>query len=216
MVDPMREFYENQLNELHSALTEMGNTCQKSIENTSEALILNDKKLASKVMRLSARISHQERDIEGKCMNLLLLQQPMAGDFRQVSAALKIITDMERIGIQAGDIAEILLTDDVGLDASRVPLQKMADETIRMLKDSMEALENNNLELARSTVRHDDVVDALFNDILQKLSSVDIPDSQRLNQLMIAKYYERIGDHSVNIANWVIYSIRGKHDTIEG
>ena len=149
-------------------------------------------------------------------MNLLLLQQPMAGDFRQVSAALKIITDMERIGIQAGDIAEILLTDDVGLDASRVPLQKMADETIRMLKDSMEALENNNLELARSTVRHDDVVDALFNDILQKLSSVDIPDSQRLNQLMIAKYYERIGDHSVNIANWVIYSIRGKHDTIEG
>ena len=148
-------------------------------------------------------------------MNLLLLQQPMAGDFRQVSAALKIITDMERIGIQAGDIAEILLTDDVGLEASKIPLQKMADETIQMLKDSMDALVNNNLELARATVRHDDVVDQLFNDILHQLSSVDIPDSQRLNQLMIAKYYERIGDHSVNIANWVIYSIRGKHENID-
>ena len=204
----MREFYENQLEELHSALITMGNTCQKSIENTSEALILNDKKLASKVMKQSTKISQQERDIEGKCMNLLLLQQPMAGDFRQVSAALKIITDMERIGIQAGDIAEILLTDDVGLEASKIPLQKMADETIQMLKDSMDALVNNNLELARATVRHDDVVDQLFNDILHQLSSVDIPDSQRLNQLMIAKYYERIGDHSVNIANWVIYSIR--------
>ena len=124
----MREFYENQLEELHSALITMGNTCQKSIENTSEALILNDKKLASKVMKQSTKISQQERDIEGKCMNLLLLQQPMAGDFRQVSAALKIITDMERIGIQAGDIAEILLTDDVGLEASKIPLQKMADE----------------------------------------------------------------------------------------
>ncbi|HIU02104.1 MAG TPA: phosphate signaling complex protein PhoU [Candidatus Onthocola gallistercoris] len=211
----MREFYENQLEELHSALITMGNTCQKSIENTSEALILNDKKLASKVMKQSTKISQQERDIEGKCMNLLLLQQPMAGDFRQVSAALKIITDMERIGIQAGDIAEILLTDDVGLEASKIPLQKMADETIQMLKDSMDALVNNNLELARATVRHDDVVDQLFNDILHQLSSVDIPDSQRLNQLMIAKYYERIGDHSVNIANWVIYSIRGKHENID-
>ncbi len=214
MID-MREFYENQLEELHSALITMGNTCQKSIENTSEALILNDKKLASKVMKQSTKISQQERDIEGKCMNLLLLQQPMAGDFRQVSAALKIITDMERIGIQAGDIAEILLTDDVGLEASKIPLQKMADETIQMLKDSMDALVNNNLELARATVRHDDVVDQLFNDILHQLSSVDIPDSQRLNQLMIAKYYERIGDHSVNIANWVIYSIRGKHENID-
>ena len=214
MID-MREFYENQLEELHSALITMGNTCQKSIENTSEALILNDKKLASKVMKQSTKNSQQERDIEGKCMNLLLLQQPMAGDFRQVSAALKIITDMERIGIQAGDIAEILLTDDVGLEASKIPLQKMADETIQMLKDSMDALVNNNLELARATVRHDDVVDQLFNDILHQLSSVDIPDSQRLNQLMIAKYYERIGDHSVNIANWVIYSIRGKHENID-
>ena len=214
MID-MREFYENQLEELHSALITMGNTCQKSIENTSEARILNDKKLASKVMKQSTKISQQERDIEGKCMNLLLLQQPMAGDFRQVSAALKIITDMERIGIQAGDIAEILLTDDVGLEASKIPLQKMADETIQMLKDSMDALVNNNLELARATVRHDDVVDQLFNDILHQLSSVDIPDSQRLNQLMIAKYYERIGDHSVNIANWVIYSIRGKHENID-
>lgn len=214
MID-MREFYENQLEELHSALITMGNTCQKSIENTSEALILNDKKLASKVMKQSTKISQQERDIEGKCMNLLLLQQPMAGDFRQVSAALKIITDMERIGIQAGDIAEIFLTDDVGLEASKIPLQKMADETIQMLKDSMDALVNNNLELARATVRHDDVVDQLFNDILHQLSSVDIPDSQRLNQLMIAKYYERIGDHSVNIANWVIYSIRGKHENID-
>ena len=214
MID-MREFYENQLEELHSALITMGNTCQKSIENTSEALILNDKKLASKVMKQSTKISQQERDIEGKCMNLLLLQQPMAGDFRQVSAALKIITDMERIGIQAGDIAEILLTDDVGLEASKIPLQKMADETIQMLKDSMDALVNNNLELARATVRHDDVVDQLFNDILHQLSSVDIPDSQRLNQLMIAKYDERIGDHSVNIANWVIYSIRGKHENID-
>ena len=214
MID-MREFYENQLEELHSALITMGNTCQKSIENTSEALILNDKKLASKVMKQSTKISQQERDIEGKCMNLLLLQQPTAGDFRQVSAALKIITDMERIGIQAGDIAEILLTDDVGLEASKIPLQKMADETIQMLKDSMDALVNNNLELARATVRHDDVVDQLFNDILHQLSSVDIPDSQRLNQLMIAKYYERIGDHSVNIANWVIYSIRGKHENID-
>ena len=199
MID-MREFYENQLEELHSALITMGNTCQKSIENTSEALILNDKKLASKVMKQSTKISQQERDIEGKCMNLLLLQQPMAGDFRQVSAALKIITDMERIGIQAGDIAEILLTDDVGLEASKIPLQKMADETIQMLKDSMDALVNNNLELARATVRHDDVVDQLFNDILHQLSSVDIPDSQRLNQLMIAKYFERIGDHILNIA----------------
>lgn len=213
MVDKiMRDYYNGQLKELHEQLIQMGKTCEESIEKSYEALKTKDLTLVDEIMKTSDEISHMERDIEGKCMKLLLLQQPVAADLRNVSASLKVITDMERIGIQAGDIAEIIKTGDFDFEENEVPLGEMAKETIGMLKDSMKAFVNEDVELARATAKRDDVVDNLFLKVREKLCSGKMMENQRLDQLMIAKYYERIGDHSVNIAEWVIYAVKGKHD----
>lgn len=213
MVDiVMRDYYEGQLKDLHDQLITMGKACEKCIQKSCEALLSRDKKLTQEIMDESVDISHMEREIEGKCMKLLLLQQPVATDLRNVSAALKIITDMERIGIQAGDIAEIIKTGDFNFDTDEIPLKEMAKEAIGMLKDSMDSFVHCDVELARAAVQRDDRIDNLFLKVREKLCSGKMLESQRMDQLMIAKYYERIGDHSVNIARWVIYAINGAHD----
>lgn len=213
MVDViMREYYGEQLNELHEKLIAMGKACEESIKKSYEALKKKDTGLAREIMDGSIEISHMERDIESKCMKLLLLQQPVAGDLRNVSAALKIITDLERIGINAGDIAEIIETVDFDFNENNIPLRDMAEETIQMITDSMTAFVDEDIKLARNTIKRDDKVDSLFLKVREGLCSGKMMESQRLDQLMIAKYYERIGDHSVNIARWVIYAVCGAHD----
>ncbi len=213
MVDViMREYYGEQLNELHEKLIAMGKACEESIKKSYEALKKKDTGLAREIMDGSIEISHMERDIESKCMKLLLLQQPVAGDLRNVSAALKIITDLERIGINAGDIAEIIETVDFDFNENNIPLRDMAEETIQMITDSMTAFVDEDIKLARNTIKRDDKVDSLFLKVREGLCSGKMMESQRLDQLMIAKYYERIGDHSVNIARWVIYAVSGTHD----
>ena len=213
MVDViMREYYGEQLNELHEKLIAMGKACEESIKKSYEALKKKDTGLAREIMDGSIEISHMERDIESKCMKLLLLQQPVAGDLRNVSAALKTITDLERIGINAGDIAEIIETVDFDFNENNIPLRDMAEETIQMITDSMTAFVDEDIKLARNTIKRDDKVDSLFLKVREGLCSGKMMESQRLDQLMIAKYYERIGDHSVNIARWVIYAVSGAHD----
>ena len=213
MVDViMREYYGEQLNELHEKLIAMGKACEESIKKSYEALKKKDTGLAREIMDGSIEISHMERDIESKCMKLLLLQQPVAGDLRNVSAALKIITDLERIGINAGDIAEIIETVDFDFNENNIPLRDMAEETIQMITDSMTAFVDEDIKLARNTIKRDDKVDSLFLKVREGRCSGKMMESQRLDQLMIAKYYERIGDHSVNIARWVIYAVSGAHD----
>ena len=143
------------------------------------------------------------------------LQQPVASDLRKISSALKIVTDMERIGIQAGDIGEMILTGETDLSDSQIPLKEMAEETVRMLKDSMKAFLREDLDLARQTMARDDRVDSLFLEIKRELSEKPGKDGSAIDLVIIAKYYERIGDHAENIADWVIYSITGEHEKVK-
>ena len=214
MID-MREYYEKQLEDLNKQLVSMGNACQKSIEITVRALERSHQSLSWEVSELCDRIQHMEREIEEKCMKLLLLQQPVASDLRKISSALKIVTDMERIGIQAGDIGEMILTGETDLSDSQIPLKEMAEETVRMLKDSMKAFLREDLDLARQTMARDDRVDSLFLEIKRELSEKPGKDGSAIDLVIIAKYYERIGDHAENIADWVIYSITGEHEKVK-
>lgn len=214
MID-MREYYEKQLEDLNKQLVSMGNACQKSIEITVRALEGSHRSLSWEVSELCDRIQHMEREIEEKCMKLLLLQQPVASDLRKISSALKIVTDMERIGIQAGDIGEMILTGETDLSDSQIPLKEMAEETVRMLKDSMKAFLREDLDLARQTMARDDRVDSLFLEIKRELSEKPGKDGSAIDLVIIAKYYERIGDHAENIADWVIYSITGEHEKVK-
>ena len=211
----MREYYEKQLEDLNKQLVSMGNACQKSIEITVRALEGSHQSLSWEVSELCDRIQHMEREIEEKCMKLLLLQQPVASDLRKISSALKIVTDMERIGIQAGDIGEMILTGETDLSDSQIPLKEMAEETVRMLKDSMKAFLREDLDLARQTMARDDRVDSLFLEIKRELSEKPGKDGSAIDLVIIAKYYERIGDHAENIADWVIYSITGEHEKVK-
>lgn len=214
MID-MREYYEKQLEDLNKQLISMGNACQKSIEITIRALKGSRQSLTWEASELCDKICHMEREIEEKCMKLLLLQQPVASDLRKISSALKIVTDMERIGIQAGDIGEMILTGETDLSDSQIPLKEMAEETVHMLKDSMKAFLREDLDLARQTMAKDDRVDSLFLEIKRELSKKPGKDGSAIDLVIIAKYYERIGDHAENIADWVIYSITGEHEKVK-
>ena len=174
-----------------------------------------DKTLAEKVGPLDGEIDQMERDIESLCLKLLLQQQPVARDLRQISAALKIITDMERIGDQASDIAEIILAmlsegyvpEDVG------HIREMAQETIKMVTESVDSYVQQDIERARAVIAHDDTIDRYFTQVkavlIQKIAEAPAVGEHALDLLMIDKYLERIGDHAVNIAEWVIFSITG-------
>jgi len=211
----MRTRFDEQLSLLNRQLIEMGASCERAIAAAAQALLSGDTKLASTVKPIEEEIDRKERDIESLCLRLLLQQQPVARDLRQISAALKMITDMERIGDQAADIAEIIGFLDGRTGAECEHIGDMARAAISMVTGSVDAYVKRDVALANEIIERDDVVDQLFTDVKQTLAKMllDNPqDSQyALDILMIAKYFERIGDHAVNIAEWVEFSVTGVH-----
>lgn len=216
----MRNKFEKQLDQLNGELIQMGSFIEKAIGLAVSALMKQDKDKAREAIEFDEEIDHQEKKIEGLCMKLLLQQQPVARDLRLISSALKMITDMERIGDQAADISEIVL------HFSSIPnvkvmdyIQEMAKETTIMVVRSLEAFVNSDLELANEVLAQDDVVDDLFVSVRKELvewMKLNIDHGEQVTDLlMIAKYFERIGDHATNIAEWVIFSITGKHNKYE-
>lgn len=210
----MRNRFDRQLEELHVELIEMGSMCEDVIRKTSKLLQSGDAKVAKEIRKEDSNIDEQERLVESLCLKLLLQQQPVAKDLRKVSAALKMITDMERIGDQASDNAEIIETTDFSVPANDVKLAKMAETTIAMVTESIDAYVKQDLELVREVIARDDEVDDLFLEVRQEIADdmVEAGDPMSsLDLLMIAKYFERIGDHATNIAEWVEFSITGTH-----
>lgn len=210
----MRNRFDRQLEELHVELIEMGSMCEDVIRKTSKLLQSGDAKVAKEIRKEDSNIDEQERLVESLCLKLLLQQQPVAKDLRKVSAALKMITDMERIGDQASDIAEIIETTDFSVPTNDVKLAKMAETTIAMVTESIDAYVKQDLELVREVIARDDEVDDLFLEVRQEIADdmVEAGDPMSsLDLLMIAKYFERIGDHATNVAEWVEFSITGTH-----
>lgn len=210
----MRNRFDRQLEELHVELIKMGSMCEDVIRKTSKLLQSGDAKVAKEIRKEDSNIDEQERLVESLCLKLLLQQQPVAKDLRKVSAALKMITDMERIGDQASDIAEIIETTDFSVPTNDVKLAKMAETTIAMVTESIDAYVKQDLELVREVIARDDEVDDLFLEVRQEIADdmVEAGDPMSsLDLLMIAKYFERIGDHATNIAEWVEFSITGTH-----
>ena len=209
----MRSRFEKQLLELNKTLIEMGALCEEAIEKVAKALITGDIELAQYVLTNSKSIDHMERDIERLCMTLLLHQQPVAKDLRMITSALRMIKDMERIGDQAEDIAELVILLKGQTIDSVNKIEKMANETAKMVRGSIDAFVNKNLYQARDVLKQDDIVDQFFvelkRDIINLISLNQYDGEFGLDILMIAKYLERIGDHATNIAEMVIYSLTG-------
>lgn len=210
----MRSRFEEQLELLNVELIRMGALCEDAIAYASRTL-LGEANLAEQVYKTDREIDQKERDIENLCMRLLLKQQPVASDLRLVSSALKMISDMERIGDQASDIAEISSFVQTREVESNLHIRDMAEATIHMVTQSIDSFVKKDLKIAREVIRYDDVVDELFNKVKEELIGLIAQDSQAgefsIDMLMIAKYFERIGDHATNIAEWVEFSITGVH-----
>lgn len=197
-------------------LIEMGALCEQVIERTYKVIETEDREAAAEIMEKDSVIDMKEREIESICLKLLLHQQPVAGDLRQISAALKMITDMERIGDQASDIADIVkASENLKAPAHATKIGEMAKATMCMVTESIDSFVKQDLESARKVIDDDDYVDRLFTEVKRQLVENMTNDAQNkeqtLNILMIAKYYERIGDHATNIAEWVEFAITGQH-----
>ena len=210
----MRNTFNEQLERLHVELIQMGAACEDAISSAAEALLKNDQTLARRAEEAERELDRQEREVENLCLKLLLQQQPVARDLREISAALKMISDLERIGDQAADIAE--LTRYVQVPQSGAPhIREMAEAVTAMVTDSVSSCVRRDLDLARAVYRADDRVDALFDQVKQELIALIAADAsngeQGLELMMVAKYLERIGDHATNVAEWVEYSITGVH-----
>lgn len=213
----MRNRFDKQLEQLNNELIEMGSLIEHAIEIAVSGLVMQDATKAEDAIAFDEEIDHQEQEIESLCMKLLLQQQPVARDLRLISSALKMITDMERIGDHAADISEMtVLMADTPYITNPVHIQGMAKETTDMVIKSINAFVNKDIELARAVIDQDDVVDDLFMQVKQELIRLMKENSdngeQAADMLMVAKYFERIGDHATNIAEWVIYSITGQHE----
>lgn len=213
----MRNRFDKQLEQLNNELIEMGSLIERAIEIAVSGLVTQDATKAEDAIAFDEEIDHQEREIERLCMKLLLQQQPVARDLRLISSALKMITDMERIGDHAADISEMtVLMADTPYITNPVHIQGMAKETTDMVIKSINAFVNKDINLARAVIRQDDVVDDLFMQVKQELIRLIKENGdngeQATDMLMVAKYFERIGDHATNIAEWVIYSITGQHE----
>lgn len=215
----MRYRFDEQLELLNQELITMGSLCEEAISATSRALANGDVSLAKKTKNLEEKINQKEREIESLCLKLLLQQQPVARDLRIISSALKMITDMERIGDQAEDIAEIIITAYISEPDDTFHIRAMADAAMKMVTDSIDAFVEKDIELAKQVVDYDDVVDGYFDEVknvlIEKFSDEKTNGEYTLDLLMIAKYFERIGDHAVNIAEWVIFSITGQREGVE-
>lgn len=211
----MRNRFDEQLELLNKKMTEMGAECESIIALAAEALLSGNIADAKKAMEQGHSIDQMEREIENICLKLLLQQQPVARDLRVISAALKMITDMERIGDQAEDIAEIIVFLNGRTGAECHGIRKMAEATIKMVTDSVDAYVRGDLKLAEEVCKYDDVVDNDFSQIkktlIEMIAENPLDGEYALDILMIAKYFERIGDHAVNIAEWVGFSVTGVH-----
>lgn len=208
----MRKRFDEQLEELNKEMQEMGNMVEDSIQKAIEALLKQDQKLAQSVMEADALVDQKQKEIESICFTLLMQQQPVASDLRVISAALKMVTDMERIGDHAADISEMTL------HLAHEPyiknldhIRQMASETMWMLIQSIEAYVEKDVKKANGVIAHDDVVDKLFaetkTDLIELIHKDKNNGEQATDLLMVAKYFERIGDHATNLAEWVIFSI---------
>ena len=211
----MRNHFDNQLAQLNRELTRMGEECEEIIEIVARAMTGWEDDLIKRVNTIGAEIDESERTIETLCLKLLLQQQPVASDLRQISAAMKMITDMERIGDQAEDIAEIITHLNCRVERESVQIREMAEETMQMVREAVDSYVRQDLELAHKVMKHDDIVDDYFVSIKKSLIDVITANPSdgeyALDLLMIAKYCERIGDHCTNIAEWVEFSVTGIH-----
>ena len=212
----MRSRFDEQLSTLNRQLIEMGAACEEAITLAMDALKEGDKELAKQVAPLDAQIDRMERDIESLCLRLLLQQQPVARDLRLISSALKMITDMERVGDQAADIAEIIGHIKGSGQENIEDITRMASVATGMVTRSVDAFVKRDLSLAKQAIDADDIVDDLFlqvrDELIKLISDNPNEGGYALDLLMIAKYFERIGDHAVNIAQWVAFSVTGVHD----
>ena len=215
----MRSRFDEQLSLLHHEMIEMGALCEEVIAMAASALTAGDTALAARVAPRGREIDRMEKDIESLCLRLLLQQQPVARDLRQISAALKMITDLERIGDQAEDIAEIVGFLGGRTAAEHAHLKEMASAAIGMVTDSVDAYVRQDTALAEAVIRADDTVDAGFDRakklLIEWIAENPAEGEYALDLLMIAKYLERIGDHATNLAEWVIYSVTGIHKEAE-
>ena len=211
----MRVRFQNQMESLHRELISMGSLCEKAISAAVKAFLEGDQGMAEQAILYEQEIDRAERDIEALCMKLLLQQQPVARDLRAISSALKMISDMERIGDQAADIAEIAPYIDNSTLPAVSHIADMAHAASKMVRDSAASFVEKDLNMAQGVIQYDDVVDSSFlavrEELIAFLRSLESSAAHALDLLMIAKYLERIGDHAVNIAQWVICSITGEY-----
>ena len=212
----MRNRFDEQLHTLNHELLEMGALIERAIRSATDALVKQDVEAALQAIAADREVDQAERDIESLCLKLLLQQQPVARDLRLISSALKMITDMERIGDQASDIAELVIylsKEPYRKELTHLP--QMAENAIRMVTGALDAYVRKDLTLAQEVMGMDDAIDALFVTVKDELIALIRHDaaagSQAIDLLMIAKYYERIGDHAQNIAEWVEYALTGRH-----
>ncbi|WP_317856223.1 phosphate signaling complex protein PhoU [Chakrabartyella piscis] len=211
----MRTRYNEQLNKLHLQIVTMGTMCEQAISKATKALTEGDMVLAGEVVAGDAAVNQQERDVEALCLKLLLQQQPVASDLRKISSILKMLTDLERIGDQAADIAEIVKKNNLKLPEKYLHVCKMGVAAVGMVSDAIAAYVNNDLELAKEVIARDDEVDELFTKVRTELLNDLAKDNHTegeilLNLFMVIKYYERIGDHATNVAEWVAYALTGE------
>lgn len=210
----MRSKFDEQLKELNEEMMHMGSLIEDSIQKAIEALVTQNVELAKTIMLQDEEIDHKQKKIESICFNLLMQQQPVARDLRTISAAMKMVTDMERIGDHAADISEItVMLGKTPYPFSLELIKHMASETMMMLIRSIEAYVEKDMQKAKAVIAHDDVVDGLFDEVKRTLIELiqKQPENgeQAADFLMIAKYFERIGDHATNISEWVIFAYNG-------
>ncbi len=212
----MRNRFEAQLHNLNEQIITMGAMVESAIASAARALENRDIELATKVAESDNAIDEKEREIEHICLKLLMQQQPVASDLRMISAAMKMITDIERVGDQAADIAQltVMLCEQNAVLITAVELKEMAKATIKMVSGAIDAFVRKDIELVHEVIDYDDVVDEQFNNIRKKLMTSirenENIDEHAIDEMMISKYFERIGDHAVNIAEWVEFSLTGK------
>ena len=206
----MRNQFDRQLNTLNGELIQMGHMVEQAIEHAIEAMVHQDAEKARQNMEFDSEVDQQEKDIETLCMKLLMKQQPVARDLRLISAALKMITDMERIGDQAADISELALCL---VNEKELPMmdrmKQMSQECMLMVMKALEAFVAKDIEMAKKVIARDDVIDAMFDDtkkeVIELIQNHGAGAEVATDLLMVAKYFERIGDHATNIAEWVIF-----------
>ncbi len=212
----MRSRFDKELDNMNEQLTQMGMLCANAINDAAKALKSSNDELAKIIIKEDEEIDQMEKNIEAICLKLLLQQQPVARDLRQISAALKIITDMERIGDQAADIAEIVGCGKITETKEIVKIQEMAEKTGVMVNNSVKAFVDKDLDLTRRVIESDDEVDELFDEIRDSLVNMIAENKEdsllAIDLIMVTKYLERIGDHATNIAEWVEFSITGVHN----